>query len=100
MLINACGYATGWKWDYHEMQLRSKLEVLGILNNFDVLDFQRVGTPKENPDSQLSSTAYLRIFAQTRDPEVLGQLFEARIALGMQHFAGKRNAIVPHLPLF
>lgn len=88
-LFNASGYATAWKWDYQEMQLRSKLEERGILAKLDVLDFQRVGVPMENPDSQLSSTTYMRIFAQARDLDVLRQFTEVRVSLGMQHFAGK-----------
>ncbi|KAF2753060.1 DUF1446-domain-containing protein [Pseudovirgaria hyperparasitica] len=88
ILLNASGYATDWKWNYHEMQVRRTLEAWGILSKFDVLDFQRVGTPMENPRTQLSSTTYMRIFAQARDHSVLGKLAAAEASIGMAHFAG------------
>lgn len=51
-LFNASDYATEKKWDLQEAQLRLKLEEWGLTPQFDVLNFQRVGVPKENPDSQ------------------------------------------------
>ena len=96
MLINATGYATSWKFDYQEAQLRTKLEEWGLLDKIDVLDFQRVGLPMENPDSQLASTTYLRIFAQAKYVAVLGRLLEAWVFNGMAHFAGMVHALVLH----
>lgn len=88
MTINATGYATAWKYDYQEAQLRTQLMDWNLIDQFDVLDFQRVGVPKENPDSQLSSTTYLRIFAQAQDQSVLQRLIGAWMHNGMAHFAG------------
>ncbi|KAF3111029.1 hypothetical protein TWF569_007754 [Orbilia oligospora] len=90
-LLNATGYATDHKWDYQEAQVRSKLEDWGV--KLDVLDFQRVGVPKENPDSQLSSTTYMRIFAQARNPTALGKVMAAWMWNGMAHFAGMHSSL-------
>lgn len=91
MLLNATGYATHHKWDIQEAQLRAKLDEWGVTDKLDVLDFQRVGVPMENPDSQLASTTYLRIFAQASDVDVLGKVPEAWMLNGMAHFAGEFN---------
>ncbi|KAL1880860.1 hypothetical protein Plec18167_003395 [Paecilomyces lecythidis] len=88
ILLNAIGYATEKKWDLQEAQVRSKLGEWGLTSSFDTLDFQRVGVPKEDPDSQLSATTYLRIFAQARDINVLRKLAAAWAFNGMAHFAG------------
>ncbi|EAT77841.2 hypothetical protein SNOG_14649 [Parastagonospora nodorum SN15] len=87
MFLNATGHATSWKWDYQEMQLRGKLEEWGVLDAFQELDFQRCGVPKENPDSQLASTTFLRIFAQAETSAPLEKFFHAFFYNGMQHFA-------------
>lgn len=89
MVLNATGYATAWKWDYQETQIRLKLEEWGVMDKLDVLDFQRVGVAKENPDSQLSSTTYMRIFAQAKDVHTLAKVPQALHFNGMAHFAGK-----------
>ncbi|PHH86880.1 hypothetical protein CDD83_9634 [Cordyceps sp. RAO-2017] len=88
ILVNATGYATEHKWDIQEAQVRSKLEEWGTLSSLDVLDFQRVGVPMENPETQLSATTYMRIFAQARDPRVLGSVTMAWNFYFMAHFAG------------
>ncbi|EMD91411.1 hypothetical protein COCC4DRAFT_188618 [Bipolaris maydis ATCC 48331] len=88
MVMNATGYATDWKYDYQEAQIRSKLEEWDLTKHFDILDFQRVGRPMENPDCQLASTTYLRIFAQAKDAGTLGKLLQAWMYNGMAHFAG------------
>jgi hypothetical protein len=87
ILLNATGYATSWKWDYQEMQIRKKLEDFGVRP--EILDFQRVGVDKQNPDSQLSSTTYLRIFAQDKDHAKVGAVTRAWAFNTMQHFAGE-----------
>lgn len=99
LLFNASGYATEKKWDLQEAQLRAKLEEWGLTSQFDVLDFQRVGTPKENPDSQLSSTSYMRVFAQSKDPNILRQLLAAWLFNGMAHFAGKTSLLFEFAPV-
>jgi hypothetical protein len=86
--FNATGYAVDKKWDLQEAQIRSKLEEWGDLDKFDVLDIQRVGVPTENPDSQLASTSYARLFAQARDAVTLRKLSVAWMYNGMAHFAG------------
>lgn len=40
-------------------------------NQFEILDFQLYGSPKENPRNQLESTLQLRIFAQAKDPKTV-----------------------------
>lgn len=99
LLFNASGYATEKKWDLQEAQLRAKLEEWGLTSQFVVLDFQRVGTPKENPDSQLSSTSYMRVFAQSKDPNILRQLLAAWLFNGMAHFAGKTSLLSEFAPV-
>jgi hypothetical protein len=87
-LINANGYATDHKWDMQELQLKDTLQEWGILDKFDVLDFQRIGTPMKDPDSQFASTTYMRIFAQSKDIGVLGRLHMAWFYQFMSHFPG------------
>lgn len=86
--INATGYATAKKYELQEAQLRSKLQEWGLLEQFDVLDFQRIGVPAENPQCQLESTTSLRIFAQAKDAATVGKLAQAWMYNGMAHFAG------------
>ncbi|BDD55241.1 hypothetical protein MAP00_000784 [Monascus purpureus] len=57
------------------------------------LDFQRVGVPKENPDSQLSSTTYLRMFAQAKDAQTVGRVPAAWMWNSMQHYAGMHRTL-------
>ncbi|OQV06762.1 hypothetical protein CLAIMM_11289 [Cladophialophora immunda] len=70
LLANAAGHATEKKWQLFEKQMRYGLKNRGVLDQFDNLEFQVVGTPEYNPRSQLRSTSYCRVFAQasTRSP--------------------------------
>ena len=86
ILINASGYATEHKWDVQEAQTRKKLADWGA--KLDVLDFQRVGLPMTNPDSQLASTTYLRIFAQSTDRSAVAKVTGAWNFNFMAHFPG------------
>lgn len=92
ILVNASGYATPHKWDIQEKQVREKLTEWGVRvgdgQELDVLDFQRVGVPMENPDSQLASTTYMRIFAQGRNEDSVRQAFAAFVYTFMTHFPG------------
>ncbi|RDA84362.1 hypothetical protein CP532_2598 [Ophiocordyceps camponoti-leonardi (nom. inval.)] len=88
VLLNATGYATDHKWEIQEAQIRSKLQEWGTLDKLDILEFQRVGTPQENPDSQLNSTTYIRIYAQGKDAQVVASVTMAWIFTFMAHFAG------------
>ncbi|KAJ0413470.1 hypothetical protein BJY00DRAFT_306309 [Aspergillus carlsbadensis] len=85
-----------------EAQIKSKLEEWGVLKDFNILNIQRVSVPKENPNSQLASTTYCRIFAQARDAKTLGKVGMAWMFNGMAHFAGMHcsmdmRTIVPKL---
>lgn len=90
LLINANGYATDWKYNFQEAQLRYKLAEWNLADKFDVLDFQRVGKPMEGPENQLASTTYMRIFAQAKSAETLDRLLQAWLFNGMAHFSGMR----------
>ncbi|PGH11599.1 hypothetical protein AJ80_07069 [Polytolypa hystricis UAMH7299] len=70
-----------------EAQIRSKLEEWGVLDQFEILDFQRVGVPQTNPRSQLESTVYLRVFAQAAEAATLGKLAAAHGYNSMAHFS-------------
>jgi hypothetical protein len=89
ILINACGYATDHKWAIQEAQIRDTLKRWGVLEKLDVLDFQRVGVPMNNPDSQLASTTYMRIFAQAKQEAIVKTVPGAFGFNFMAHFAGK-----------
>ena len=88
ILLNATGYATKKKFELQEAQLRSKLKEWGVLDQFDILDFQWTGRPEANPSCQLASTTYLRVFAQAKDQKVIGKLLPAWATNAMQHYSG------------
>ncbi|EPS37536.1 hypothetical protein H072_8753 [Dactylellina haptotyla CBS 200.50] len=88
LLLNATGYATKEKWDLYEETIKFGLKKRGVLDKFDILEFQRVGVPQYNPRSQLSSTTYLRIFAEASTPVPNGQLLQTMQEFAMQHFSG------------
>ncbi|KAK4556572.1 hypothetical protein LTR86_006143 [Recurvomyces mirabilis] len=88
LLLNASGYATEKKFALQEAQIRRKLKDFGVIDKFDVLDFQWVGRPASNPSCQLASTTYLRVFAQARDKDVVASVLGAWATNTMQHFAG------------
>ncbi|KAK5168144.1 uncharacterized protein LTR77_006712 [Saxophila tyrrhenica] len=88
MLLNATGYASRKKFALQEAQLRHKLKEWGLLDKFDILDFQWIGRPEANPSSQLASTTYLRIFAQSRDKIACAKLLPGVYTNVMQHFSG------------
>ncbi|RDA95715.1 hypothetical protein CP533_1125 [Ophiocordyceps camponoti-saundersi (nom. inval.)] len=96
ILLNATGYGTDHKWAIQEAQVRSKLREWGTLDKLDILEFQRVGTPQENPESQLQSTTYMRIYAQGKDAKIVGSVTMAWIFTFMTHFAGM-NGYLEHL---
>jgi len=75
--INATGYATKHKYDLQEAQLRNQLEEWGVMKNIDLIEFQRVGVPQENPRSQLAATTYLRIFVQAQRPGTVQRVLQA-----------------------
>jgi hypothetical protein len=88
IVVNATGYGTAEKYDLYERMLKFGLKRLGILDKFDVLEFQRIGVPESNPKSQLRSTTYLRIFAEASDANVNLGLASLLGEFAMQHYSG------------
>jgi hypothetical protein len=68
--------------------IRFGLSRKGLLEKFDVLEFQRIGMPEQNPRSQLRSTTYLRVFAEASDPTVNLGLAGLLSEFAMQHYSG------------
>lgn len=73
-LANFAGYSSRRKYKLYETQIRRRLEEMGMSDAFDILEFQVVGSPKENPRYMMESTTYTRIFAQAKKPEPLAAL--------------------------
>ncbi|KAF2174885.1 DUF1446-domain-containing protein [Zopfia rhizophila CBS 207.26] len=94
IVVNATGYGTAEKWDLYEQMMKFGLKRRGILDKFDVLEFQRIGIPESNPKSQLRSTTYLRIFAETSDPNINLGLASQMGEFAMQHFSARLGDIV------
>ncbi|KAK6369433.1 hypothetical protein LTS17_009776 [Exophiala oligosperma] len=88
LLLNATGYATAKKWELMEMQFRYFLEKKGLLNKFQLFDFQVLGTPASNPQTQFSSTTYGRVLAQADSEALLYALLQTFSEFAMQHFSG------------
>lgn len=88
IVVNATGYGTSEKFELWERMIRFGLEKLGLHDKFDVLEFQRLGIPEENPRSQLRSTTYCRIFAEASDPQVNLGLASLLSEFAMQHYSG------------
>ncbi|KAI1744824.1 DUF1446-domain-containing protein [Xylaria scruposa] len=91
--INATGYATKHKYDLQETQMRTQLEEWGVMKDIDLLEFQRVGVPQENPRSQLEATTYLRIYVQAQRAEIVQQVHRALWYNFMQHSAGLNGTL-------
>jgi hypothetical protein len=88
IVVNSTGYATAGKFDLYERMLKFGLKRLGILDKFDVLEFQRIGVPEANPRSQLRSTTYMRVFAEASDANVNLGLASLLGEFAMQHYSG------------
>jgi hypothetical protein len=88
IVVNATGYGTCSKFDLWERMIRFGLKRLGLLDKFDVLEFQRLGVPESNPRSQLRSTTYCRVFAEASDPNVNLGLASLLGEFAMQHYSG------------
>ncbi|GME23825.1 uncharacterized protein LTHEOB_11148 [Neofusicoccum parvum] len=87
-LINACGYASAEKFRLYEKVIRNGLKKDGVHDDFDVLEFQVIGTPEENPRSQLRSTTYLRIFAEASRASLISAIPKTVGEYAMQQFSG------------
>lgn len=88
IVVNATGYGTAEKFDLWERMIKFGLKRIGILDKFDVLEFQRLGVPESNPRSQLRSTTYCRIFAEASDADVNLGLASLLGEFAMQHYSG------------
>jgi hypothetical protein len=88
IVVNATGYGTSEKFDLWERMIKFGLKRLGLLDKFDILEFQRLGVPEQNPKSQLRSTTYCRIFAEASDPNVNLGLASLLSEFAMQHYSG------------
>ncbi|KAJ3564707.1 hypothetical protein NPX13_g7753 [Xylaria arbuscula] len=88
LTLNATGYATKHKYDLQEAQMRTQLEEWGVMKDIDLLEFQRVGVPQENPRSLLEATTYLRIVVQAQRAETVRIVHRAMWYNFMQHFPG------------
>ncbi|KAF9692019.1 hypothetical protein EKO04_010139 [Ascochyta lentis] len=88
IVVNATGYGTAEKFNLYERMLKFGLKRLGILDKFDVLEFQRIGVPESDPRSQLRSTTYLRIFAEANDANTNLGLASLLGEFAMQHYSG------------
>ncbi|KAI3325729.1 DUF1446-domain-containing protein [Xylariaceae sp. AK1471] len=91
--FNATGYAIKHKYDLHEAQMRTQLEEWSLMKDIDLLEFQRVGIPQENPRSQLAATTYLRLFVQAQHPETIRRVHQAMWYNFMQHFPGLNGTL-------
>lgn len=88
LLMNATGYGTAQKYDLQEKQIRFSLDRAGLTPMIDVLEFQRVGRPATNPQSQLASTSYFRVFSQATTAQPLLGMLKAFMDYSMQHYSG------------
>ncbi len=88
ILGNATGYATDAKWALAEAQMRHALRGKGLLDRFQLLDFQVLGVPAPDPRSQFASTTYGRWFVQAESAELVGSVLQTWFETVMQHFSG------------
>ncbi|KAI1437340.1 DUF1446-domain-containing protein [Xylaria sp. CBS 124048] len=91
--LNATGYATKHKWNLQETQMRRQLEEWDVTKDIDLLEFQRVGVPQEDPRSQLASTTSMRIFVQAQSAEAVRSVLKAFGHNFMQHFPGMNGTL-------
>lgn len=87
-LLNATGYATKEKYALFEKQLKWSLKQKNLLDKFQLLDFQVIGTPEANPTTQFGSTTYLRVFSQADTIEPIYGVLRSFSDMAMQHFSG------------
>lgn len=88
LVINSTGYGTPEKFSLWERTIKYGLKRDGLLDKFDILEFQRIGIPEQNPRSQLRSTSYLRVFAESGDQAVNLALLRLMSEFAMQHYSG------------
>ncbi|KAL3417209.1 duf1446 domain-containing protein [Phlyctema vagabunda] len=93
ILMNATGYDTAQKWTLFEAQMRRKLKESKTEEQISLLEFQIVGVPEINPQSQLASTTYCRVFAEAATPTALIGLLYALRDISLQHFSGFHSSL-------
>jgi hypothetical protein len=110
LLLNATGYGTAQKWALLETQLRRKLKASGTDKELSILEFQvyvnppsyfqsrltnsnSVGVPEPNPRSQLASTTYLRILAESHSQAALMGVLLSLRDISLQHFSGFHSSL-------
>ncbi|KAI8668577.1 hypothetical protein NCS57_00669200 [Fusarium keratoplasticum] len=86
LLLNTAGYDWEAKCDLLEKQVR--LQLGDKANDLDILQFQRVGVPADNPRTQNSSTMYIRIIAHSKDSKSLMLIPKAISDISLKHFHG------------
>ncbi len=59
--------------------MRTQLDEWGVMKNIDLLEFQRIGVPQEDPRSQLAATTYLRIVVQAQNAETIRLVHQAML---------------------
>lgn len=73
-LANFAGYSSRRKYKLYEIQIRGRLQDMGLIDQFDILEFQVIGNARKDPRYMFESTSYSRIFAQAKSPEPLKAL--------------------------
>ena len=76
-------------------------ESVGGKDQFDKVDIQLHRTDKENPETNEQAQAFLRIDVMSKDSDLVGRLFSAKIIeLALANFPGwtGRSGVVPHGP--
>ncbi|KPM46511.1 hypothetical protein AK830_g170 [Neonectria ditissima] len=91
--LNATGYAVAEKFRLHETQIRFRLEAEGVIDDFQVLEFQVYGSPRTDPKSQLESTSSIRVFGQARFKKTVEALKRAMLEGMLQHYAGMHGTL-------
>ncbi|RMZ68348.1 DUF1446 domain-containing [Pyrenophora seminiperda CCB06] len=80
LLLNATGYNTELKWSLLEKQIKICFLLTGNAND-------------SNPQTQLKSTTYCRVFAQAVDESTVSALRAAWVEFVMQHFSGMHYSL-------
>lgn len=73
-LANFAGYSTRRKHKLYETQIRKRLDERNLTKDFDILEFQMIGSARPDPRRMFEATSYSRIFAQAKKPEPLSAL--------------------------
>ncbi|KAK1954660.1 DUF1446-domain-containing protein [Colletotrichum sublineola] len=91
-LFNATGHSYERKAALFEKKIRA-LVGNDVLEDFDVLEFQRIGVPAANPMNQNSNTVYIRIFAQSTKADALNAISRAVRDVSLRHYSGFHSSL-------